>query len=485
MYESAIVRELDRRAMAAGTSAEHLMRRAAAAAWQAARERWPAARRVVVLCGSGNNGGDGYGVASLARAAGCTVQLIQVGATPASTSARALVTAWQAEGGTVTPWPAPIEAGADLVIDAVLGIGLSRPVAGDPFDAIAAINAQSAPVMALDVPSGLSADTGRPLATAVRADLTVSFIADKAGLWTGRAVEFTGERRLDTLEVPPTLAQDLRVQAWRLPPRLTQEQLPPRRAGAHKGDHGHVLVVGGAPGMAGAALLAARAALRGGAGWVSVATHPLHATALVAAQPELMVHAVGSADDLQPLLRKSRVVVLGPGLGQDAWACALHDAALASGRPLVIDADALNLLARRPQTLGGAVLTPHPGEAARLLGEPNADRVEADRYGAARRLQARFGAVVVLKGAGTVVADDMRLAVCAAGNPGMAVGGMGDVLAGLIGALMAQGRAPAQAAACGVQAHALAADRVATARGARGLLPTDVIDALSEPLNLV
>ena len=159
---------------------------------------------------------------------------------------------------------------------------------------------------------------------------------------------------------------------------------------------------------------------------------------------------------------------------------------LESGLPLVIDADGLNVLIELDaDARDNWILTPHPGEAARLLGEANADRVEADRYGAARRLQARFGAVVVLKGAGTVVAEDMRLAVCAAGNPGMAVGGMGDVLAGLIGALMAQGRAPAQAAACGVQAHALAADRVATARGARGLLPTDVIDALSEPLNPV
>lgn len=483
LYESAAVRALDAAAIASGTSAQTLMRRAASAAWQAARQRWPEAKRVTVVCGSGNNGGDGYALALLARADGCQVQLVQVGSPPQRPEAQAMCAAWAEAGGEVQPWPAELDPEAALLVDAVFGIGLSRPVQGDAAEAIRAVNAHPSPVLALDLPSGLSADSGRPQGVAVEADLTISFIADKVGLWTGVACNYTGARQLAPLGLSPTAVEDLPVRAWRLPAGLTTARLPARQPAAHKGDHGHVLVVGGIPGMAGAALLAARAALRSGAGWVSLATHPDHAAALVSAQPEIMVHAVASPEQLQPLLRKARVVVLGPGLGLTAWSQGLHDAVLASGRPLLLDADALNLLARRPQSLGGAVLTPHPGEAARLLGVADAAVVEADRLGSVERLQARFGATVVLKGAGSLIADGRDLWVCAAGNPGMAVGGMGDVLSGVIGALMAQGLAPGPAACSGVLGHALAADQVAAARGMRGLLPSDVVETLPSVLN--
>lgn len=481
LYESAAVRELDRRAVAGGIDAAELMRRAAAAAWRIVGDRWPRCRRLVVVCGSGNNGGDGYALAALAAEAGCAVQLVQFGAPPDSPAARAARTAW-ARHGQSQPWPVALDPLADLVVDAVLGIGLRRPVAGAMAAMLAAMNAHAAPILALDVPSGLDADSGRPRGAAVHAALTVSFIAHKVGLWTGVAADYCGDRLLDTLGVSVDLAMAPSPRAWLMPSRIDPYALPPRRPAAHKGEHGHVLVVGGAPGMAGAALLASRAALRAGAGWVSLATHPDHAAALVAAQPEMMVHAVSAADALQPLLARARVVVLGPGLGQDSWGQALFDTVLASGRPLVLDADGLNLLARRPQTLGGAVLTPHPGEAKRLLEAEAVDAVEADRFGSAEALRDRFGAVAVLKGAGTVIAG-RRLQVCPAGNPGMAVGGMGDVLSGVIGALMAQGLAPEAAAATGVLAHALAADIVARRRGYRGLLPGDVIDALGQPLN--
>ncbi|ULQ45742.1 NAD(P)H-hydrate dehydratase [Flagellatimonas centrodinii] len=481
LYESAAVRELDRRAIEGGIDAAELMRRAAAAAWRIACDRWPRCRRLVVVCGSGNNGGDGYALAALAAAAGCTVQLVQFGAPPDSPAARAARAAWT-PFGQPQPWPVAFDPLADLVVDAVLGIGLQRPVTGAMAAMLAAMNAHAAPILALDVPSGLDADTGRPRGAAVRAAVTVSFIAHKAGLWTGVAADYCGDRLLDTLGVPVDLAKAPGPRAWLMPLRIGPEALPPRRPAAHKGEHGHVLVVGGAPGMAGAALLASRAALRSGAGWVSLATHPDHSTALVAAQPELMVHAVNGADELQPLLARARVVVLGPGLGQNAWSQALFDTVLASGRPLVLDADGLNLLARRPQVLGGAVLTPHPGEAMRLMDAAAVDEVEADRFQSAEVLRDRFGAVVVLKGAGSVIAG-RRLWVCPAGNPGMAVGGMGDVLSGIIGALMAQGLAPEAAAATGVLAHALAADAIARRRGGRGLLPSDVVDALWQPLN--
>jgi len=243
-----------------------------------------------------------------------------------------------------------------------------------------------------------------------------------------------------------------------------------------------VLVVGGNMGMSGAARLAGSAALRAGAGLVSLATRPEHAAALTAARPELMCHGVLTAADLRPLLRSADVVAVGPGLGRDRWATQLLGAILDSGRPLVVDADALNLLALDPACRDDWVLTPHPGEAARLLGTDTA-ALQADRLAAVEQLQERFGGAVVLKGAGSLVADGVDpLALCSEGNPGMAVGGFGDLLTGIVAALHAQGLNAGQAARAGVLLHARAAD-VAAADGERGLLPSDVLGPLRRLVN--
>src|SRR5690606_20156260 len=259
--------------------------------------------------------------------------------------------------------------------------------------------------------------------------------------------------------------------------------LPPRPADAHKGLFGHVLVIGGNHGMAGAIRLAGEAALRGGAGRVTLATRPEHAVPLAAARPELMAAGVAGAAELAPLLARTTCCVIGPGLGQDAWAAGLLNAVLAAALPSVLDADALNLLAAAPVSLpAGAILTPHPGEAARLLGCAVA-AVQADRLLAVQQLAVRYRAVAVLKGAGTLVAGPEEApTVCPYGNPGMATAGMGDVLAGLIGALLAQGLAPAVAARAGVLAHALAGD-LAADRQPRGLLAGDVLSRLRAVLN--
>jgi NAD(P)H-hydrate epimerase len=249
--------------------------------------------------------------------------------------------------------------------------------------------------------------------------------------------------------------------------------LPPRRRDSHKGDYGHVLVIGGNHGMAGAARMAAEAAARLGAGLVSIATRTAHAPFLGATRPELMVHGVERAEALQPLLSRATVLVLGPGLGQDAWAEALFTAAFAAGLPMVVDADALNLLAQSRQRLTApAILTPHPGEAARLLAT-GIDVIQADRMAAAHALQASFGATWVLKGAGSLIADDAGLVRCEHGHPAMASGGMGDVLSGMLGALLAQGLAPGDAARLGVCLHA-AAGEAAAAEG-RGVLALDLL----------
>jgi NAD(P)H-hydrate epimerase len=256
----------------------------------------------------------------------------------------------------------------------------------------------------------------------------------------------------------------------------TKHLLGPRHPSAHKGDCGHVLVIGGNHGMLGAARLAAEAALRTGAGLVSLATRPEHAIAIAAIRPEIMAHGIVHAHELKPLLKNATVIALGPGLGQDTWAQGLLGAVLESRLPLVVDADALNLLAQEPQQRDHWVLTPHPGEAGRLLRRP-ASEIQADRLQAVKALQAALGGVVVLKGVGSMVFDGQDTGICTGGNPGMASGGMGDLLTGLIAALVGQGMNLTQAAQLGVCLHAEAADRAAE-QGQRGLLASDLFPVI-------
>ena len=491
LYSAAQVRELDRRAIEElGIPGYELMQRAAAAAFEALQQQWPRARRVAVLCGSGNNGGDGYEIARLARAAGLDVDLARVGALPSAGDAIAAHAAWSAQGGDVRMFDAAFAAdalgSADVICDAIFGIGLAREVAGVPAEAIATINARARGqgVLAVDVPSGLDADSGAVLGCAVRADVSVSFIGRKLGLYVGAGPDHAGRRAFSDLGVPAALIDASPAQCDLLCEDMLAAALPRRTRSSHKGTHGHVLLVGGDAGMPGAILLAARAALRAGAGLVSVATRPAHALALTAAQPEVMFHGMDNAAGVDELIRRADVVALGPGLGTGVWSVGLFDRCVRAGKPLVLDADALNLLARASATRlpPGAVITPHPGEAARLLGSDNR-QVQADRLAAARALRSRHaGSVVVLKGAGTVVHGE-RLAICPHGNPGMGVGGMGDVLTGVIASLLGQGLDPEAAAATGVLAHALAGDHAAAAAGERGLLPSDLVDHLRGVLN--
>ncbi|HEX5306299.1 MAG TPA: NAD(P)H-hydrate dehydratase [Dyella sp.] len=475
LYTVEQVRALDRRAIEVlGIPGFELMRRAAAAALASLRRHWPQARRIAVWCGPGNNGGDAYLLGALAKEAGCQVELVALSG-QASGDALQARTAFEFAGGRVhlfdpaAPWP-----DADVHVDALYGSGLNRAPAATVAGLIERLNACGKPVLALDVPSGLDADLGICPGAAVRASVTVCFIAAKRGLHTGVAADHVGQLELDTLQLPESLWQDQPHDAVLLQPG----QLPPRRRVAHKGDHGHLLVIGGDHGMAGAIRLCGEAALRAGAGLVSVATHEAHVSALNAGRPELMAHGVNGPQALAPLIERADVLAVGPGLGQGAWGHALWLTALDSDLPLVLDADGLNLLAREPRRFERAVvLTPHPGEAARLLGAEIAS-VQADRFAAARELARRHGAVVVLKGAGSLIAHpDARLAVCPWGNPGMAAAGMGDVLTGVIAALLAQGATAWEAACLGVGLHARAGD-VAAEAGERGLLASDLFAPL-------
>ncbi len=484
LYRAAQVRALDRAAIdECHIPGALLMARAGRAAFAELRARWPQARGIAVVCGVGNNGGDGFVLAHCAAQAGMTVQVLQVGdAADIKGDACAARAALLAAGVSVSAFTSSGLHAADIIVDALLGIGLGREVAGEWRTAIEAINAAPTPVLALDLPSGLHADTGCVPGVAVQADRTASFLALKQGMFTADGPDHCGSIVLHDLEVPSRLFEHTAPSAVLLSPHnLTK--LAVRRRNSHKGDYGRVLAIGGDHGMSGAVRLAAEAAARTGAGLVTIATRMAHAPALSAQRPELLCYGVAQGAELRPLLSAANVCVIGPGLGQSPWAQELFSAALESGLPCVMDADALNLLAAGPVTRQTWVLTPHPGEAARLLGCSPAE-VQADRFHAARELQRRYGGVCVLKGAGTLVAStDEPVAVCAAGNPGMASAGMGDVLSGVIAALLAQGLAAGEAARLGVWLHATAGDRAAATAGMRGLLARDLMPQLRALVN--
>ncbi|MGV8923379.1 MAG: NAD(P)H-hydrate dehydratase [Thermomonas sp.] len=463
-----------------------LMARAGEAAWRCVLAHWPQARRIVVVCGPGNNGGDGYVLARHAYMSGCEVRVHCLPAhVPASALAKRACDDYLASGGCLVE-SLDAMADADLIVDALFGIGLSRAPDAATSALIQAINAQPAPVLALDVPSGVDARNGHVPGVAINALCTLQFIAAHRGLSTGDALEHAGELDLATLDLPATVFDGVEASAHACTGDALQAMLPLRARNSHKGRNGHVLCVGGDHGGGGAVLLAAEAALRCGAGLVSVATRGEHVPALLSHRPEVMAHAVASVEDLPALLARADVVAIGPGLGQSEWGRGLFDAAMASEKPRVVDADALNLLAQAPRMLRPQdVLTPHPGEAARLL-DCDTSHIQRDRFAAAQALCERYGAQIVLKGAGTIIASpDARPVVMDAGNPGMAVGGMGDLLTGCIAALLAQGLSSRDAAIAGALLHAGAGDAAAREDGERGLLPSDLLPWLRRLANPV
>ncbi len=485
------VRELDRIAIEEqGIPGYELMNRAARAFFDVATARYPDARRWLVLCGSGNNAGDGYVIARLALDAGLDMQLITLAnaaklAGDAATACEDYISA----GGEITDWTGSIDfSEPNLVIDALLGTGLTRELDGDYLEAVNAINESGLPVLAVDIPSGLNGASGAVMGAAIKAVLTVTFVAFKQGLFLGHGPDLAGETLLDDLGISP-------ADPDRVPPTLrifsdeqAQQQLPRRNRSGHKGAYGHVLVLGGNEGMGGAVHLAGEAALRSGAGLVSVATRPGNVQAILEARPELMCRGIEADDDLDELLEKATVLALGPGLGQDDWARCLYRRALAAGKPLVVDADALNLLAAEPARRDDWVLTPHPGEAGRLTNS-SAAAVQSDRMGSLRALTETYGGTVLLKGHGTLVGSDGDAVpwLIRGGNPGMGTAGMGDVLTGVTAALLAQfGEQAVESrkdiAALAAWLHATAGDRAA-GTGERGLIASDLFTELRKCLN--
>lgn len=480
LYRVNQVRRLDRIAIEEyGIAGLELMNRAGLFIYNTIQANYPGRKRWAVFCGGGNNGGDGYVVARLALEAGIIIHVYSVvEGEHLKGDARLACQAYLSAGGSSQQFNpnAPID--EDLVVDALLGSGLDRPVAGLYAQAIASINAAAGPVISADIPSGLNADTGKVMGAAVKADCTLSLVALKQGLLTGDAPDYCGSIVFSDLGIPhPVFERELCSAR-----RLTRVPFAKRSRCVHKGNNGHVLIVGGDHGFSGSVRLAAEAALRVGAGLVSLATRPEHAWMLNLNRPEMMCHGIVDANELIERIHHARVVVLGPGLGKQHWGQSLFDAVTQSRKPVVIDADGLNILSSRNLRRDDWVLTPHPGEASRLLYTSIAD-IEQDRFRAVSDLQKRYGGLVVLKGTGSLIANPKGIAISTTGNPGMATGGMGDVLSGVIGGLIAQGFSLQEAAERGVYIHGLAADLAAHADGERGLLAGDLMAYLRQLVN--
>lgn len=485
LYSSAQVRALDAHAIEAlRIPAYTLMKRAGEAALRHLRARYPLAHRIVIVCGGGNNGGDGYVLARFAQAAGLAVTVLAASDPQRLRgAARQAFDDFRTNGAQAHPFTASLLEEGEIVVDALLGTGLRGEVRAEYAAAIRSMNQSGRPVFALDVPSGLDSDAGVPLGEAVHADCTVTFVGLKTGLLVGEGPEYAGTVFFDDLELTPPPGEFV--------PRLTRiveseihAALPRRHRTAHKGDFGRVLIVGSGSGMPGATRLAGEACMRVGAGLTTVAAAPENVAAIASGRPELICLALTDNQVLTEALARADVVAIGPGLGRSAWARAALDAVLAAAKPLVVDADALNLLAEaevRPRD--DWILTPHPGEAARLLGVTT-EQIQRDRLAALDRLLERFRGTIVLKGAGTLVGATGRTpGVCERGNPGMATAGSGDVLTGAIAGILAQCRDPWAAARVGVLVHAIAGDAAARV-GERGVLASDLARELHHAVNL-
>ncbi|WP_404972536.1 NAD(P)H-hydrate dehydratase [Vibrio campbellii] len=487
-------------AQMAGVSMYSLMQRAGMAVYERFLHLYPKARTVLVVCGKGNNGGDGYVFATLAKQAQLNVRVFQLGDTTAlKGDALRAFEDWQTIDGENSSWSdwhtALLE--ADVIIDAMLGTGLTGEVRSDSRRYIEQINQVHCPVVSIDIPSGLSADTGAVLGEAIQADHTVTFIGVKQGLCTGQARDYVGELHFSGLGVNVEFESIEEESALGIDHLIIRRLLPERKATAHKGNNGKLLCIGGNQGMSGAIRLCASAAVRTGAGLTAALTHPSSLLPLQVGSPEVMSQAI-TFDELKEqdneLIKRTRwadALAFGPGFGEDEWAHQAYQLLSQQHKPKVVDADGLNILAMLNQRNDVVVLrdeqrvmTPHPGEAARLL-NVSTKEIEQDRFAAARQLHERYGGVIVLKGAGTLIYDGVRIYVCLAGNPGMASGGMGDVLSGVIAALLAKGLPIAVAARLGVILHSHAADINVQQKGEIGLLASDVIESLRCAINVI
>jgi len=470
-------------------SGYELMKRAGKALFNHLQNRYPIANHVVVVCGAGNNAGDGYVLAKLAMQSGINVSVVSlVDPIKLQGDAKTAWKDWHSLSHQLATFSQQLINQADVVIDALLGTGLQRDLEGKWAETVQIINQSGTPVIAVDIPSGLCADTGRVAGCAINASSTMSFIGLKKGMLTHLGIDHCGELLFDDLTIPEGVYKRQSPQAICLDWVELRQYLKLRKHSTHKHQCGHVVVLGGDIGMPGAARMAAEAALRAGAGLVTVVTHKEHAAVILAGRPELMLSLSDDGHVSGELLNKATAIVIGPGMTDSTWSRNLLSAALQSGVPKLMDAGALRLLSEEDDgQRDDWVLTPHPGEAASLLGESVSD-VQNSRFTSVELLQQKYGGYIVLKGAGSLLksptsAKEKLPQVCPYGNPGMASAGMGDILSGVIGSFIAQGYELELAAQLGLCVHSLAGD-LAASDGQTGLLASDLLVHIRQLVNI-
>ena len=498
-YSSEVVRKLDQLMVEQGivdTSYE-LMNRAAQALLDFINRKYSQIEHITIVCGAGNNAGDGYVLARLAKLQEkeprLKVHLISIIDPEKLTGdAQQAYKDWIDCGGEVDTMDNAHFPSTDLIIDALIGTGLDRSLEDEWFDAVNAINESPKPVLAVDIPSGLDANTGATHGIAINATHTVTFIGQKMGMFTAQARYHCGTIQFASLGVPDTLYDQVEHGAILLEWTNLSLQLPCRSPVSHKGDHGHLLIIGGDYGMSGACRIAGEAALRTGACLVSIATRKDNVNAITSARPELMVHGIETADELDSLLAKATAIAIGPGLGTSQWGQELLDKVVNHLKysddkiNCVIDADALNIMAKHNIIIQNSdiIYTPHFGEACRLLKyDSECPSEKTDRFNMIRQLKDKYYGTFVLKGAGTLINMDHDVAICPYGNEGMASAGMGDCLTGIIGALLAQRLPALHAANLGVCLHAKAGDMVAL-EGKNGMIVSDLFPKIRELMNV-
>jgi NAD(P)H-hydrate epimerase len=485
LYSVEQTRELDRIIIEeCHISASELIDRAASSALDIIKKQWLHVEHISFLCGGGHNGADGICLAIKAKNHGYKVSVYQLANNDTLSGETRKAQQKAIENGiSILKFQDNIPA-CDLIVDALFGTGLNRPLTGIYKSAVEYCNNTAIPIFALDIPSGLNADTGQRLGTTINATATVSFIGINSGLVTADGPQQCGELFFKDLTTPAAVYNQIHPVAKLLCIDNFSQLLAPRTKNSHKGLFGHSLVLGGDHGMSGAIRLAAEAAARTGSGLTSVATRTEHTAMITQARPELMCHGIETTNDLVPLVSKANAIAIGPGLNQNDWSDSLFKYTIQSSQPLVLDADALNLLSKTKHHSNKWVLTPHPGEAARLLNCSTKD-IQANRYDAVKKLQHQYGGVIVLKGAGTLICDlQQKVYVSHYGNPGLSTGGTGDVLTGVITSLIAQGNSLIDAACLGVMLHGMAADKAANLNGERGMLAMDLIPQLHHLVNL-
>jgi ADP-dependent NAD(P)H-hydrate dehydratase / NAD(P)H-hydrate epimerase len=463
-------------------------------------------KTVTVVSGKGQNGGDGFVAARLLRRRGCTVRLaVLAPLVSVKGDAATTLRKFRRSGGSCVALRAGMESrllapllrNSDIVVDAIFGTGLNAPVEGMAAAVIDSINATGHPIVSIDLPSGLDADSGAILGRAVNADVTVTLCRPKRGLYLGSGPNVAGKIRIVDIGIPDDLIAEAKITLTLLDAACIRPLFPRRRRTDHKGTYGHAGIIAGSIGKTGAPAMAALGALRSGAGLVTVAiprslngvleAKLLEAMTFPVSETEALTFSTEARDALLSFAAERTAVAVGPGIGNHPESTRLIPELLEAIRqPVVLDADGINALAGQPHLLrrvrAPLILTPHPGEMARLIGASAAD-VQKDRLGVASRLAQDQGVYVILKGAGTVIAGpDGALAVNSSGNPGMATAGTGDVLTGMIVGLLAQGFSPWNAACAAVYVHGRAGDLAASTYGEHGLIARDVIAAIPEAI---